>query len=322
MKSFPELINLQKVIDRAPSFARFKVLREIEFEGSSFPIISMEMGSEDKSVPCFGLFGGVHGLERIGSQLIINYLDVLFEQLKWDEDLAAQFSKCRIVSIPIINPVGMSKGWRSNVNGVDLMRNAPGEFEKKVSFLVGGHRIGRWLPWYRGPQSSQMEVEAQVLVDFVKEQLFPSRFSMALDVHSGFGLKDQIWYPFARSEEAFPRMDLVEKFRNLLDKSHPNHIYVLEAQSKNYTTNGDLWDYIFDQFTNSFGHGDKVFLPWTLEIGSWIWIRKNPLQMFSSMGLFNPIKEHRFRRTMRRHRHLIDLFYLATKNYQSWLKQY
>jgi hypothetical protein len=159
-------------------------------------------------------------------------------------------------------------------------------------------------------------------VNFVQEQMFPSSFSMALDVHSGFGLRDQLWYPFARSDEEFPRMDLVEKFRNLLDRSHPNHVYVLEAQSKNYTTAGDLWDYIFDLHVASFGLEEKVFLPWTLEIGSWIWIRKNPLQLFSSMGLFNPIKEHRFRRTMRRHRSLLDLFFLATKNHKTWLTRY
>jgi hypothetical protein len=217
----------------------------------------------------------------------------------------------------------MALGRRSNGNGVDLMRNAPVpiEREQKVSFLVGGHRFGNWLPWYRGKIVDQMEAESQALTHYVQEQIFPSDFAMTLDVHSGFGLKDQLWFPFARSKENFPRLDLVDKFHNLLNHSHPNHVYKIEAQSNNYTTNGDLWDHIFDLHHNSFGN-NKTFLPWTLEIGSWIWVRKNPLQLFSLLGLFNPIKEHRLRRTMRRHKTLLDLFLAAIKNHRTWQKIY
>ena len=43
--------------------------------------------------------------------------------------------------MPLVNPVGMYKGYRSNGNGVDLMRNSPIESKEKVYPFVGGHRI-------------------------------------------------------------------------------------------------------------------------------------------------------------------------------------
>ena len=62
----------------------------------------------------------------------------------------------------------------------------------------------------------------------------------------------------------------------------------------------------------------NVFIPWTLEMGSWIWVRKNPLQIFKAEGFFNPVKAHRYDRTMRRHMRLIDFMFRAVRNYQSW----
>ena len=44
----------------------------------------------------------------------------------------------------------------------------------------------------------------------------------------------------------------------------------------------------------------------TLELGSWLWIRKNPHQLFSRHGMFNPIKAHRIKRVLRRHADLLD----------------
>ena len=34
---------------------------------------------------------------------------------------------------------------------------------------------------------------------------------------------------------------------------------------------------------------DNVFLPFTLEMGSWLWVRKNPRQMLDYFGYFNPV---------------------------------
>jgi len=241
-------------------------------------------------------------------------------QARWDEDLVKRLQDCRIVAIPLINPGGMFFGSRSNPNGVDLMRNAPVEAHGKTPLLLGGHRYSTRLPWFRGPEGQPMEAEAAALCKFVREEMFTAPVSLALDIHSGFGMQDRLWYPYAKTTDDFPRLTEVSNLRRLLDNSYPNHIYTVEAQSKSYTTHGDLWDYLFDEHVKELGLGpEKVFIPWTLEIGSWLWIRKNPRQLFSLLGPFNPIKIHRHRRTMRRHLPLLDFLMRAGKNSKAWV---
>ena len=81
----------------------------------------------------------------------------------------------------------------------------------------------------------------------------------------------------------------------------PHHDYSFEPQSKQYLLHGDLWDYAYDNTP-----AENVFLPMTLELGSWLWIRKNPRQIFSRHGIFNPIKAHRIKRVLRRHVDVLD----------------
>ncbi|MGZ3809736.1 MAG: zinc carboxypeptidase, partial [Bacteriovorax sp.] len=65
----------------------------------------------------------------------------------------------------------------------------------------------------------------------------------------------------------------------------------------------------------------NIFIPWTLEMGSWIWLKKNPMQLFSKTGLFNPVAPHRYQRTMRRHYILIEFFTrLAQNPITAWTK--
>jgi hypothetical protein len=287
--------------------------------GDSYPIISFSIGSKRKDVPVLGLFGGVHGLERVGSHVVITYLTSLFKQLSWDKELRKTFENCRIVSIPLINPGGMAMHMRSNPNGVDLMRNAPFDCEaEKPTFLVSGHRFSAKLPWYRGEEGGPMEVESQALVDFCREEIFPSPAAITVDFHSGFGMKDRLWFPYAKSSKPFSRMREIEKLKDILDETHPHHIYLIESQFDTYTISGDLWDYIFDLHASENKETKNVLVPWTLEMGSWIWVKKNPLQIFTTGGFFNPIKSHRYDRTMRRHMLLIDFLFRASRNSSSW----
>lgn len=320
MGPFIEQLRIEELARNLPSFARVKILETVVAKGREFPIYSFEMGSEDKTAPVFGLFGGVHGLERVGTHVALAYLESLLTQSAWDMDLRRRFENCRLVSIPLINPAGMFFGSRSNANGVDLMRNAPVEALGETPFLLGGHRLSPKVPWYRGEVDKAMEIEARVLVDFVKDQMFNASVALALDIHSGFGMKDRLWYPYAKTVEEFPKINEINHLKNLLDQSHPNHIYAVESQSQSYTTHGDLWDYLFDEHSAANTDNKNLFLPWTLEIGSWLWIRKNPIQLFSALGPFNPVKIHRHRRTMRRHMPLLDFFLRAAKHNASWLK--
>jgi hypothetical protein len=64
---------------------------------------------------------------------------------------------------------------------------------------------------------------------------------------------------------------------------------------------------------------DTVFLPMTLEMGSWRWVLKNPRQFFSRAGIFNPVIEHRRQRVLRRHTGWLDFVTRAACGHRRWL---
>ncbi len=155
-----------------------------------------EFGNPSPDVPAVGFFGGIHGLERIGTQVLLAFLHSLLRRLRWDQVLQRQLAAIRLVFMPLVNPAGMWRGTRSNPHGVDLMRNAPVESHELVPYLLGGQRISARLPWYRGAAGACMEIENQAVCSVVEEELSSREFSLALDCHSGFGLRDRIWFPY------------------------------------------------------------------------------------------------------------------------------
>jgi hypothetical protein len=99
-------------------------------------------------------------------------------------------------------------------------------------------------------------------------------------------------------------------------------VYRFEPQAISYTVRGDLWDHLYDRHRSLGAPGadpSRLFLPLTLEMGSWIWVKKNPRQVFSALGGFNPVKPHRLRRTLRRHLTLFDFLFRAAASASSWL---
>jgi hypothetical protein len=53
-------------------------------------------------------------------------------------------------------------------------------------------------------------------------------------------------------------------------------------------------------------------------MGSWVWLKKNPWQIFGALGAFNPIKPHRHRRVMRRHARLMEFLLHLTSSAEHW----
>jgi hypothetical protein len=277
------------------------------------PIHAFRFGTADRSTPALLVTGGVHGLERIGTDVAIAFLRSLVARLAWDAVLHDALARCRVLVVPLVNPVGMSRGQRANGNGVDLMRNAPAAPTGGTP-LLGGQRLSPRLPWYMGSANAPMETEARVLVELVERELLAAPFSIALDLHSGYGFRDRLWYPYARTREAPPDLPAIDALARLLDDTLPNHVYRVEQTAQAYTIRGDLWDYLYDRPRAG------TFLPLTLEMGSWTWVRKNPLQGLSSLGRFNPVKAHRVRRTLRRHLPLLDFLVHAAASHRAWLR--
>lgn len=304
--------TLEDFMNKYQSFQNFssvQVHSHVEYGKQRFPLVSLRYGNPD--APTLLFVGGVHGLERIGSQLTLSLLNSFHQRLHWDTALKDMLKHIQVVFIPLANPYGYFEVIRGNGHGVDLMRNAPIEAEEKVNFLLGGHRLSNKIHWFRGHEVQQ---ETHFIFDTVKDILSRANCLISVDAHSGFGFRDQIWFPFAGSKKDFPQINELYLFFELFNQSHPYHIYKIEPQSKNYLTHGDIWDYCFQNIRRP----DQIFLPLTLEMGSWIWVKKNPLQLFSKAGLFNPIKEHRLNRTLRRHRPFFDFMLHSLMSYHIW----
>ncbi|MEQ1636983.1 MAG: M14 family zinc carboxypeptidase [Methylococcales bacterium] len=311
----PELKQIEALIKHNTANLGAEVLSEIHFKQQVFPIYALTLGSKAKEAPCIVFVGGVHGLERIGTQVVLAFLETLLERLRWDLTLEVMLAQVRIVFLPLINPVGMFKHTRANGQGIDLMRNAPVDSREKTVWLAGGHRISARLPWYRGIEGAPMQAEAQILCDYIGNSVLTAPFSIVLDCHSGFGVHDRIWFPYAKSrKEPIKHLGEIYTLRKLFFQTYPYQNYCFEPQALHYLTHGDLWDHLYGQSLAL----ETVFLPLTLEMGSWRWIRKNPLQLVNLLGMFHPIKQHRINRVLRGHLILMEFLVRATLSYQHW----
>jgi hypothetical protein len=312
----PELLELEALVRLAGPLMEARLLCEVEAGPRRFPVRAFLLGSARPDAPAVGFFGGVHGLERIGAQVAIAYLRSLVMRLAWDETLHRQLESMRLVFMPLVNPGGAWLGTRANPNGVDLMRNAPVDSTERVPYLVGGQRISASLPWYRGEPGRPMERESAALCALVQSELLGRPLAVAVDCHSGFGLTDRIWFPYAHTARPIRHLAEMHALCEILDQTLPHHRYRLEPQSHQYLAHGDLWDHVY---LGADPDGGAVFLPLTLEMGSWLWVKKNPRQLFSRHGIFNPVIEHRHQRVLRQHIAWLDFVTRAVGSHARWL---
>ncbi len=310
----PELVEVERLAEAHSNYVRLENLGSVTTGQTSFPILGLVMGNQDPSAPTYGLFAGVHGLERVGTHVLLAFLRTLFVKRAWDPEWESFFEKNRLVSIPVINPTGFALNRRSNARGVDLMRNAPVEADGKLLLGVSGQTWSHHLPWYRGHDG--LEIETKIVGDFVERHMFNAKAAVSLDLHSGFGMKDRLWYPWAHSAAVFPHGPSVERLVQLFETTYPYHVYKIEPQHHSYMTHGDIWDWLYMRHQEK--HLGTPYLPFTLEMGSWMWVKKNPMQMFMADGFFNPVKKHRYARTMRRHLHLLEFLLRSVGPYSHW----
>jgi predicted deacylase len=315
-----DLKKLGRMVEHNPTLNRlvqFETLTQITYEDDVFPIFSFTIGSQNPEHPTLFITGGIHGIERIGAQLAWSMLKTTMDRLLWDKSLQELFSSTRLVIVPLVNPVGYYKFKRSNGNDVDLMRNSPIKAIDKTPFLLGGQRFSKKIPWHQGEETA-LEEENRALYDKFLTCCSQSKCVISIDFHSGFGMKDRIWFPFSYTNKPFDQLAEMNSFTQLLEETHPYHVYKIEPQSKGYLMNGDLWDYFFLELIKR--NPEVTYLPLTLEMGSWNWVKKNPLQLLSKEGIFNPMKEHRLKRTYRRHHLLFDFLIKAIHSHNAWAK--
>ncbi|QDQ27139.1 zinc carboxypeptidase [Chitinimonas arctica] len=311
-----ELIALERLVKLGEGRLQARTVTEVRVGKTMLPVLALSLGSQDADAPIVGFFGGVHGLERIGTQVLLAFMHNLLMRLRWDSTLEYQLDHMRLLFMPLVNPGGMLLHRRANPAGIDLMRNAPLDATDPVAWLLGGHRLSAALPWYRGPVDQPMQAESAALCQVVTEEMLSRPLALALDCHSGFGMRDRIWFPLAGSQRPIEVVGEIYTLKCLFDQAYPHHRYVFEPQSHQYLTHGDLWDYLYLQ---SRRQAKGLFLPLTLEMGSWNWVRKNPRQLLSRLGAFNPLAPHRQQRAMRTHLAFMDFLTRLAGSGDRWL---
>ena len=258
-------------------------------DGFRFPIYSLTIGKpaalERSPV---GLVAGVHGLETIGIRVLLDFLESIFDEPNRDVSQALLDGDIGIVSIPILNPGGVALKSRANPAGVDLMRNSGKDGDTALPFF-GGHRMSSKLPYFRG---KSLQPESRALFRFCLERFSQARKGTilpVLDVHSGFGMKDSVWWPYAGKKTPSADHYLFERLSRILHTEGDGITY--EPQTQAYTVHGDLWDRLYDDYRRS--KKPAKLLPFTLEIGTWSDVKRNPGRLLSKRGLFNPPPEQK-----------------------------
>jgi zinc carboxypeptidase len=315
-RSIPELLDLERLALALGDAARLETLCEVSGDGATLPVRVLTLGASRPEAPVLLCVGGVHGLERIGAQVVLGFIETLVAATRWDRAACDMLETVRLSFLPVLNPIGVLTGRRSNGRGVDLMRNAPidaDRWELPVK-LYRGQRFSRSLPWFRGERGT-LEPESAALCGWVQRQARTSPFVITLDVHSGFYGADRIWFPYARTRTLFPHIAEMLALKTLLDETYSRHRYVVEPQASQYTTHGDLWDYIYDAHRGTGREG--VFLPLTLELGASAWLRKS-LRFLDKSAFFHPLEPHRTKRVLRRHVPLFEFLLRAVYSWERW----
>ncbi len=102
----------------------------IGFSGSHRPLVAITIGNNISSPdfnnkPAIMLISTVHGNEKPGTPILINFANWLLDSSNVDPRLARMLSECRVYLLPLFNPDGYTTNTRGNAAGIDINRNFP-----------------------------------------------------------------------------------------------------------------------------------------------------------------------------------------------------
>jgi hypothetical protein len=113
-KKLPELIQLNKIIEDYRDEIDVKIIAEVAHKDHVLPVYQVSLGATSAKAPGIAFIGGVHGVERIGTQIILAFMRTILERQRWETDFRNLLNNIHLTFIPIVNPGGMWDNTRSN----------------------------------------------------------------------------------------------------------------------------------------------------------------------------------------------------------------
>ena len=213
--------RLVRLVRRSDGMVR---IRQLDFssptrDGQRYPIYLLEIGKSSAfKRHAVSIVSGVHGLETIGIRIHLDMIKCFLNPKSSHFSQALAEGKFGIYSLPILNPAGVARETRANGRGVDLNRNSGIDAEGALPFF-GGHRLSPALPYYRG---RALERESRALYRFLREYAWKSgRLHTALDIHSGYGAQNYLWWPYSYSKRRVPHASVFQHMAAELADRHP-----------------------------------------------------------------------------------------------------
>src|SRR5437660_2994799 len=80
-----ELDELERIAEASRGRVEATVLARV----GDFPLYALRLGSTSVRAPAVGFFAGVHGLERVGTHIVLSFLASLVTRLEHDESFHA-----------------------------------------------------------------------------------------------------------------------------------------------------------------------------------------------------------------------------------------
>ena len=259
--TYIEYLNLQK------QYPQLKILNQVDNK-KKYPIYLASIFNSP-TAPTLIITAGCHGLEEIGCKISLSFLNAF---MKYN----LQNQSINLFVIPVLNPYGLITKHRSNINGVDLMRNGPVKKKEKSTFFFGGHNWSSLFPFYRG---TKLQPENKILISLMEEIYAKTNDKIFyIDIHSGFGSKNII---------------LLSPSSKLTRNKKLFSIFINQAQTAGmkvgelpYLIQGDMLDYLYNLFPKE----RSAFA--TIEIGTWKYLRRHPWLIFKIKNWFNPPKKY------------------------------
>ena len=78
------MTDLEQLIESFGTRARARVIAHVHHGERSYPLHCVVVGSPDPEAPSIGYFAGAHGLEKIGSEVVLAYMHTLLELMRWE----------------------------------------------------------------------------------------------------------------------------------------------------------------------------------------------------------------------------------------------